>query len=409
MKLCSIWTVICTVLSLASASGSVSSDEKIYCSSWGWLHNSSKPSAAVIFYHMRKVGGTAILNLVHRWLIHHKCIPHDESSHKIFLGSYEGYRPMSTSSNSVCRNFEFRHIERYCLQAQQLLKVFPQKLNRTSARLSFFTVLRDPIERIGSQAFYGPLHLAFGRFEIDKSIQEICYPSSMKDKYCVKYATRLAEERISSNASLWFKWINEKNASTSLDMYNKNYYVHRMAGGVDVRHYARLKSSTACLKNPSSCPDGHFPMNLVTPQNGKESIHSLLCNITSRTTCSRFRPQMLSDAAFTEFRLLAQQALIAHFSFLILEDMGSEKSIRILKHVLNEPSADLMQTLINHGNSGLLVRARDKQDRLPKLSYRSLMPPEVVEFLVQDNKEDIEFYNFAKRLYNQDWWLNLHT
>jgi len=160
-----------------------------------------------------------------------------------------------------CPHVSFKSIEGQCWDVNKI-KALPPRHHRNGVPLILFTILRDPIERIGSQAFYSrnvvgiqtivrlinqqcPAYLnmrppevsayqdAFDSYESCKRLEnqhKLIMPYDKQKCDCIFAAHESAIVELKSNASLWMEWFAYSTSQYSWyhNFYKKNYYVERL-------------------------------------------------------------------------------------------------------------------------------------------------------------------------------------
>jgi hypothetical protein len=420
------------------------------------------PVLGLVFLHMRKSGGTHILHFLSEWLRSHGCFDGmvkktdiegvenmngGRISHRKFQTLEYAYR----EGHSTCPYIDIYHNEYRCLSGDVVLG-FPsaeQLRNNLHTNFKMLTVLRDPIERIGSQFLHTPE--CYGRRHVLQTVERLCgtrkwlgHCRSDESRggarselcKCIYNTTALAFENLKQNESVWFDWF-LRSEQGFLEQHVDNYYVKRL-GSVPVikdrpRYYNMIENQK-CMKQPSNCsmkPDVFMLQKM-------SSFHEC---IGKPPTEKRYTDQ---EALATSKELLKD-----HFYFLIMEyfqDMDSNK--RILSALLNDESVAGMveqgkwsrdQKASRGGQLQIFNKVKQTPPHIARgaavskkhiwqtaknlkeayfsapssrLSaslnvnleigeYQKLMPASVVEYVMKHNQEDYELYHFARRLYRE--------
>jgi hypothetical protein len=272
-----------------------------------------------------------------------------------------------------------------------------------------FTILREPLQRIGSQAFYSRgvvgiqtivqfiVHKchdylsadndrtraddAFESYELCKDLE---VQRALDDKvrcHCMFEAHRLAMVELKSNETLWFNWFehSRRQASWYHNLYKKNYYLERMFGGESLirntfyndTFYAAL----GCLDR--GCDDRAAGINV---------LHEL--SAMSYCVKSQFPSPITEDTL-----PLAKQLLRSHIDFIIMEKYGEYSTAGAIASVLGADQRDIAR--ISQGTHAGASKLASSS------SYRDIMPPSVVKYLEAENAWDIEFYHYAVKVFDE--------
>jgi len=291
------------------------------------------------------------------------------------------------------------------------IQALPPRGQRHGAPLSLFTILREPIERIGSQAFYS--REVVGSETIVQFIVERCgrYSSlrhgslkmtsdraldsldgckqmavslsndSSTGCSCIFDAHRLAMEELKSNETLWFKWFEHSHRQSSWyhNLYKKNYYLERMFGGNSMLYNEYYNMTFhAALR----CLEGEYTECTDSP--------STLNELSAMTSCVKNK----HTSPITEDVLpLAKQLLRTHIDFIIMEKYGEYSTTGAIASILRADHHDIAHLSEGtHAGSSKLASIS---------SYRDIMPPSVVKYLEAENAWDIEFYQYAVRVFDE--------
>jgi hypothetical protein len=316
----------------------------------------------------------------------------------------------SYTSPVLCPNINFFTLESMCWDVTKLMTL-PARGQRNGSPFSLFTILREPLQRIGSQAFYSRgvvgiqtiVHFivrkcheyisgvnrrtraddAFQSYERckDLEVHGTLDESVSEDKLrcsCMFDAHRLAMAELKSNETLWFDWFehSRRQASWYHNLYKKNYYLERMFGGESLlynEYYnTTFHAALRCLNR--GCDEGVANLNV---------LHEL-------STMS-FCVENQFPSPITEDTLpLAKQLLRSHIDFIIMEKYSEYSTAGAIASVLGADQRDIAQALSSqHAGAGKFSSS---------ISYRDLMPPSVVKYLEAENAWDIEFYHYAVKV-----------
>ena len=408
-----------------------------------------------------------------------------------------------------CPLVNYIHEEMSCLDANLMMQL-PARGQRGAIPFAFLTTIRDPIERIGSQAFYGSKSIGHviikdmlrtsNVTECDRyknmssaAMQQVnptaISSSCRNDKHaitnpiCICFTDTMARAmaNIRINETAWFNWIH--NVVGFSDEYMSNYFIKRLVRRTDKSTRIALKleenfrKASLCVHSTQGC--------MV------EDTYTILRGILPTTTCMSPFDYLRLNYNVTDALNLAKQVLQHHLDFIILDHFDEPRSLRILQDALHNDlraSKSFMQSKDNGGvratpiisfgkgkidsirseskdrgssskvsgpvkkmnvTKGIVKKlvlvttdnrkthhnntvsnaigskkveknnkkanyrerrrllsqsnnnssSNDKDSRKgsngARYSYRSDMPPSIVQFLEKDNAEDIEFYRFA--------------
>lgn len=304
---------------------------------------------------------------------------------------------MSTNKRitAVCPHIELRHEEFGCM-SPSAIKLIPSREERANLSFTLFTILRDPIERIGAQAFYG--QQTVGYKVLLQHVQSQCFDHNetllkasgfqlltgfLKSRCggdrplpycsCVTDAMKAGHENLRVNESVWFEWFRDERGYG--DKYMSNYYTKRLQA-TNVVECVKASDNRPCL--------------------GED----LLPGFKFSGRCEYDLPDM--DNAL----LVAKDLLQTQYDFLLLEEMGTEGSVRLLSHALREPNMTIVSRLMhfppsNPGLSSLSTQHRSIPRQPDRPHYLHTFPPAVLDFLLKDNHHDLELFRFAKGLYKE--------
>lgn len=404
-----------------------------------------EPVLGLVFLHNRKSGGTHVLHFLSQWLRHYGCLSgYDKQSdiegHENINGGIlyrltppDGLRK-NREGTAHCPFVEMYHNEFYCISGDMILKYPPaNQLEHTNLR--FLTVIRDPIERIGSQFFHTPI--CYGRRHIMQAVNGQCkttrkhigacrneetngLPRSDLCR-CVVDATKDAFENLRHNESVWFDWLLRSERGFR-EQHIDNYYVKRL-GSVGMEkgrpRFRNLVNSNACLRGYPECDASKPP-------------HIMLQHMASFHPCPA-APS--TPGTFVEYNdkqalSIAKELLRDHFYFFVLDyfdDLASVKSV--LKAIFADPSVEGM---VDRGDwnmqpktsrvGHLSMLAAEVSDMVANSKknehiayrggilnpgmYQRLMPRAVVQHIYDNNREDIELYIYARQVYEERFGQN---
>jgi hypothetical protein len=401
------------------------------------------PALKLAFLHMRKSGGTHINKIVTEFMFEHGCISKDE---KVSVRGIRSGVPLDmlvkknyTANYTRCPEVNMVHEEMLALDGKSFIDNFPRRGQRKDKSFTLLTTLRHPIERIGSQAFYGKNSIArtviMDVIEQSSNInctdyqagfknrknafnpvseKEYCAKksianSSLKNKICncLDNAVIKSQEIIRTNGTVWFYWI--QNVLGYHDQYLPNYFIRRLVSRTKNMKYDHNPKSTfykasRCISD-DNCKSEYqyqllsdsFPINTGTGFNDKKCAVESDYDIKVALNMSKF--------------LLRNQ-----LDFVIMEYFDQERTVAAIRHALHgslSPPKSFVGNTDNKGvfssygpNSTNYYKDQSKFRRLSEdysssrrklitSSYRSSMPETVLSYLEKDNLEDIELYNFA--------------
>ena len=238
------------LIMLVAAVGFISS-----CSWWDLrtcdedLNSPVRPKLGLVFLHMRKAGGTHVLNTIEDWFGGNNCISAQSNSQfrNVIAGQLHSktiiHAPASSlNADSSCPQVDILHSEFSCLTANSLLSL-PKRNERKHSHLRFLTILRHPMQRIMSQVFYygGVGHQLIDQFRKQKCPEKAhdsrfvdhCFNYSLVHKkeaqlkcLCIREAYQEAITELRSNDSLWLEYMKTKGVDNK---YMNNYYIKRLS------------------------------------------------------------------------------------------------------------------------------------------------------------------------------------
>ena len=395
----------------------------------------STPVLGLVFLHMRKAGGTHILHFLSEWLRSRGCLDRmgkqtDIEGHENVVAGRISHRIPYTSDIAYrddggltsCPHVHIFHNEYYCLSGDMVLNYPPMKELENKKSYKLLTVLRDPIERIGSQFFHTPE--CYGRRHILETVLRECgtkkYLGHCRSDEnrgiprtalcsCIYNATKSALNFLQRNEAVWFDWLT-KSEKGFMEQHIDNYYIKRLASVPSFEgrpRYVNLLRSNGCLRG-GKC----FSLEPFTMLEHSTGFHPCL---ESGPTGTRYDDERAL--------IIAKQLLKDHFHFFITEFYDSKSTIKnIVTSVLDDPSAALLvergkwsqnSASSRNGQIKLLNKeaGNSSQNSWSDLAshklnshvssgrYRLLMPDRVARYIMEQNTEDYELYNYARQLY----------
>jgi len=388
------------------------------------------PVSAIYFVHMRKSGGSSVAAMIKNWMIDQGCVNSTWAkghAHMINVGWIHG-RPVPRkftaadevpSVSTTCPHFALIHNEIACVNGIELLesttsralpplsKVTAVPLTGTARppKLTYFTTLRDPIERVGSQAFY---QNGVGTRTINEIGQKICKgvvngvglcKQNPKDKSCrcVERAKALAIARLKVEPQLWFKWFNSTDLRVwQWDFYARNYYIRRLMGITIGERERRKDVAGTCLRDPSMCGQ-------ISPA---KLGYNTLATLGHQMHCQTGRTEPLETVDWDAALQRVKDVLRDHFELVITERMSGDASQAVLQRVFGPDFLRAQtQASIMRANSQSLISFKAFESKSGQTnaaesrSYTSFMPESVVAYLRKENAADIELYRYAVELF----------
>lgn len=376
------------------------------CRSCSWLHNSSQLSArhavvngsmplsaGLVFVHLRKAGGTSVLHLLRQWLKRHGCDNEDDYGRvwgwtKTF-GVYEGvYRRAEsqrrTPQTKICPTVDVRHAEYACIHGRLALHL-PQRLERRFVPFSLFTVIRNPIDRLISQAFYTGEKSAH-KYIVNRMHAECGAGHEMacgdpRNKQicdCMRRAQELALANLKTNETFWFTWYHHKQGFRDRAM--TNYYIKRLAGDYDTEQFESLQNGISELQPALHC--------LMHPEEDCRHAVELIDVLGCTTACAK----SLNNTS--EALEIAKRVLTEQFDFILFEKINDDFAVHVLSRVLQEPSpAFVREALKVEKNVGLYNITRTDKSHL--------LPAAFLEYIKRDNAADLQLYDYACAVYTE--------
>jgi hypothetical protein len=348
------------------------------------------------------------------------------------------------------------HIEWGCVDGETLLRVLSDHNNSMSSKqlsdkYALAAVIRDPIERVGSQAFYGGRG-NFGQL-IRDSIRTTCSTPerdvssvTRAEMYCKRnmipqHMCGCAQEihnavvrNISTQSALWFDYFKEE---TYFDGYMSNYYIKRLNNHIELNleRSAAFNASVECIKvdapATSATTAAAVAGDLKVEGCGKsdlETMKDLFLNkciinwspaptptvaptaVSTRSTRRerRERKRIVMNRRGPPFDAtrsleVAKQLLDKHFRVFVLEldHFNPHYFIDALADVLRVPrEAVAGPVLREHSQKSLKKGALYTEDSTSTdhtvFSYRTVMPADVQAFLERKNAEDMALFEHVK-------------
>ena len=260
----------------------------------------NRTSLGLTFLHTRKSGGTNF----HAILAEMNHCYSQATTKTVIEGIERGITNgrlynLPAEESIGCPHVRFKSIEGECWDINKI-KALPPRHHRNGVPLTLFTILRDPIERIGSQAFYSrnvvgiqtivrninqqcPEYLnvrpedlaclskaqdAFDSYETCKRLEnelKLTLPYDKQKCGCIFAAHESAIVELKSNASLWMEWFEYSTSQFSWyhNFYKKNYYFWRLFGGSNDLTHPHVNQSfhhaLRCLEEEGGCDDRDKP------------------------------------------------------------------------------------------------------------------------------------------------------
>jgi hypothetical protein len=236
----------------------ISLDIRKKCTSCYWLEpraTNVKPATGLIFFHLRKAGGSQFLDVIHQWLKLHDCIRgpnRDDVHYTVVRGIEDGKFLLGPPHTIYCPYVSVNHQEFKCFDYNAMAMLPKRNERSSSSRFHIFTILRDPIERIGSQAFYG--EECVGTRVLEDTIYDVCVSGSdpwipkneiksmihhckrkpqhnlSKHCQCAMNGLKKGLEILRTNETIWMDWLRKNDFNAYGDGYKQNYYVERLVG-----------------------------------------------------------------------------------------------------------------------------------------------------------------------------------
>lgn len=327
------------------------------------------PSIKLGFLHMRKAGGTHIDMIINEFMLEHNCI---SDSEKVGVRGIKRGIPLDMlrkrnyTEPSRCPRVNYVHEETTCVDGM-LLRDLPPRSERKD-HFTLLTTLRDPIERIGSQAFYGSKsighHMIIDLLFSNPS-EECSYyrnlpqreksainptalvsqcrlpqtsPSKAKACLCVEETIAKAMQVVRVNETLWRNWMD---ASIGyVDEYMPNYFLRRLVRTTNTKppkqSVGPFNERKLCLTNPEYCLD-------------TEQYDILKSLFPTMGGCSTPKDKRYNVTVALE---VAKSLLKNQFDFIITEYFGQSKTLNAIRSALHnsfDPPPSFMERRDNGG------------------------------------------------------------
>ena len=377
------------------------------------------------FIHMRKAGGTHVLDIIDAWLQHINCLP---AGKKMTVTGLDGGKTQQWDNGNkgggspevTCPNIDILHSEFECMNANSKKYIPSFGKARAQHNISFFTTLRHPISRIISQAFYSGVAFKVVAERISTGCSNF-FPNMTKKNYnhvyhmynkcndygktvdsqnrmpkyhegmcnCVKENHDDAMQFLRTDETVWLDWI--KNDVGFSDRYVDNYFIKRLYVNESL---FPLPKQSCWLK--STCKD----------QSGYNNLKSFiqtpyrLCNPNDYNLKKGFAPR--------KAMLHVKSLLRDKFDFLILEQMHSPQSLIALNRIFHYDMTALERAIYAYGRRGVEHNtsefstdntSKTKNAQVNTSIGEGIMPPSIQKLLYKRNAEDIELYNYAVKLF----------
>jgi len=394
------------------------------CQSCYWMdyYPNNRISLGLVFLHTRKSGGTNFHGILASWLNH--CYSQDMTK-TVIQGIERGITNgrlynLPTEESIGCPHVRFKSIEGECWDIDKI-KALPPRHHRNGVPLTLFTILRDPIERIGSQAFYSrnvvgiqtivrfinqqcPEYLnvrpkdlaclskaqdAFDSYETCKRMEnehKLTLPYDKQKCGCIFAAHESAIVELKSNASLWMEWFAYSTSQFGWyhNFYKKNYYFWRLFGGSNDLTRPRVNQSfhyaLRCLEEQGGCDDRDKPTH----------DFDAFLELSALSGCAH----TLQHPPIVDYDVLTtgKELLRTHIDFIIMEKYGEYSTAGAIASALKGNQTDIARLTRQHVGRGKFISTS---------SYRYLMPPSIVRYLEQENEWDMELYRHAVQVFQE--------
>ena len=358
------------------------------------------PALGLVFIHMRKAGGTSFLLFLREWVAYRKCFLSPPPS--IIHGIREGIAypvPIKNPPPQLCPLLEIRHVEFECLRGESLSRMAQRPFFTHNPLLKYFTILRHPVDRIVSQAYYNQ----FASFELERNVDIVCNCRGDRPKIvlivarrqgkCYTEAFNITRQNVASNYSMWQSFFKQELSTRygfMVDRYYKNYYITRLMMN-DAKEQVSFNKSKHCLHSPDSCHSIPLPYSSEKVPDKLKPL-DVMHNLAMPYRCCVGVPspdteKTLQDAIFILHNLV---------KYVIIEDLGSDKAAKVISSVLNEESIVKVKSLLQvHTNKGVNNKAAVMSPLRSYDQYKNVMPKEAYDFIIKDNADDIRLYEYA--------------
>lgn len=382
----------------------------------------------LVFIHMRKSGGTTLLDYLGKWIFEQGCSVDPKPASLGVQGIRNGhpfFRNHSVHPDAPCPGLNIHHNEFSCVNADTVLR-HNAPIGARRSKLQVLTMLRHPIRRVISQAFYN----GFAVFITKKMVFEMCGVSidnmgkfvsmcgglKKRDSFttnvggvehlvncsCLYSAQKEALASIKANETAWFLWMETVDM---IDTYMDNYFIKRLVGSLERFEAIRFFLDPTHTADPALLADLWGPTPRTVPvsgkRNGKLAIttdYDALAEVYSRT-CRDVKTMRVTASMLEQAKALLEK----HVTVLILEYFGDKASHAMLNTLLGGSTPNKEFVKQNGGvlsqNSTLAAIAADADIMNVEEFALQHMPPSVYAKLVEDNELDIQLFKFAVDLY----------
>lgn len=307
-----------------------------------WLNPAAKSDQlSLVFLHNRKGSGTTFLNLARA-----SQQLHPQANIRIISNEYECF-------NNLIHLIQNRKSRNYGLM--------------------LVTNFRDPIERIGSQAYYADGFAA--RLISDRYSACLNCTMDPQTAHCVSCRAEVEKaviKELSVDAAPWMTWIKGRNGFK--DVYLSNYFVLRLASGVQP-NFLNKPNGESQMKNCLQFPEKPCRFPSLT-----KFIFNRIC--ASKENRKASKAMLLS----------AQHMLETKFELYIMEHINEKCTLEYFTKILNFSSVSETERLLG-------AKTQRYHQGVRTFLYRDRMPPSVLAYLQRLNAYDIELYQFAENLF----------
>ena len=345
----------------------------------------TKPRLKMGFLHMRKSGGTHINHILSEFMYEHGCMLTGKDvvvEQKVGVRGIRGGVPLDmidpkfhlnyTKHPLKCPDINYIHEEMMSFHGMYYLQMnVPVRGKRKDKAFSLFTTIRDPIERIGSQAFYGKFSVARTTvndvirnsndsmcdyyLKLQKTKQgfnpiaeaEICSAKNTGTRLvacnCFNKAMNETKEIIRTNETVWFNWI--KNVVGYQDEYMPNYFVKRLVATTSGAKYPKMFSRQF----------NHSRYCIITGNCTNEDQYDILSGIFQTTPGVGYDRSHSDDEQEYDVNIalnISKALLRNHFDFIIMDYFSEPRSTIALSRALHS-SLYLSDRMKENDNSGV--------------------------------------------------------
>lgn len=327
------------------------------------------------------------MSLINQWLKHYNCI--DQDAKLLHWGMELGSMVRNNYSNVRCPNIDISHNEYLCLLSDDALTLPPRE-DRQHIKFSILTVLRHPIERIGSQALFNQGAVRNEYIKIHQrecggtATLQSCYPHEHSGCPCIRNATNIAINELHSNENIWKEWISKGgHGFNDANPYVKNYYIKRM-GILSIQNLPkyeidRITSYTDCILTPKTC--------------SYNNSYDILLQISKLKSCDNSENLKTNDIIGLNYAKLLLQK---QFDFLILEYFNELKTLHAFQYAIHDLNFIPKDNSFYMKSNGGVMKSNNM-----KTEYWKLMPDSILTYFQNENKEDIELYEYAVKLFDE--------